>query len=62
MKARKQEEIIESAIKLFAENGFTNTSIQEIVNDCGISKGAFYNYFPSKEDYTSLSLNITLSR
>ncbi|WOV83020.1 TetR/AcrR family transcriptional regulator [Sporosarcina jeotgali] len=49
MKARKQKEIIESAIKLFAENGFTNTSIQEIVNDCGISKGAFYNYFPSKE-------------
>ncbi|MGG0644562.1 TetR/AcrR family transcriptional regulator [Sporosarcina gallistercoris] len=49
MKARKQKEIIESAIRLFAENGFTNTSIQEIVNDCGISKGAFYNYFPSKE-------------
>lgn len=49
MKARKQKDIIESAIKLFAENGFTNTSIQEIVNDCGISKGAFYNYFPSKE-------------
>lgn len=49
VKARKQKEIIESAIRLFAENGFTNTSIQEIVNDCGISKGAFYNYFPSKE-------------
>ncbi len=49
MKAQKQKEIIESAIKLFAENGFTNTSIQEIVNDCGISKGAFYNYFHSKE-------------
>lgn len=49
MKVRKQKEIIESAIKLFAENGFTNTSIQEIVNDCGISKGAFYNYFTSKE-------------
>ncbi|PLR83520.1 TetR family transcriptional regulator [Bacillus canaveralius] len=41
--------IIESAIKLFASKGFDATSIQEIANECGISKGAFYLYFKSKE-------------
>lgn len=45
----RQKQIIESAIKLFAKNGFHLTSVQDIVNDCGISKGAFYNYFTAKE-------------
>ncbi|MBS4204421.1 TetR/AcrR family transcriptional regulator [Lederbergia citrea] len=50
MKEKKRKEIIESAIKLFAENGFYNTSVQDIVTDCAMSKGAFYNYFSSKEE------------
>lgn len=49
MKEDKRQEIIESAIRLSAENGFFNTSVQGIVDDCGISKGAFYHYFSSKE-------------
>ncbi|MDY0404308.1 TetR/AcrR family transcriptional regulator [Virgibacillus sp. 179-BFC.A HS] len=50
MNGNKRQEIIETAIKLSAENGFGNTSVQDIVNHCGISKGAFYNYFSSKEE------------
>lgn len=50
MKEKKRKELIESAIKLFAKDGFTNTSVQNIVNDCGISKGAFYHHFSSKEE------------
>jgi len=49
MKEEKKVELIESAIRLFAEKGFHLTSVQDIVDDCGISKGAFYHYFPSKE-------------
>ncbi|MDY0394481.1 TetR/AcrR family transcriptional regulator [Virgibacillus halophilus] len=49
MKEEKKEEIIESAIKLSAKHGFYNTSVQGIADDCGISKGAFYHYFDSKE-------------
>lgn len=49
MKEQRRVELIESAIKLFAHKGFHFTSVQDIVDDCGISKGAFYNFFSSKE-------------
>jgi AcrR family transcriptional regulator len=45
----KEKLIIETSIKLFATKGFNATSVQEIVNECDISKGAFYLYFKSKE-------------
>lgn len=42
--------IINAALKLFGEKGFQATSLQEIIQAAGCSKGAFYHYFPSKED------------
>jgi AcrR family transcriptional regulator len=45
----KEKAIIEAAIKLYATKGFASTSIQEIVTESGISKGAFYLYFKSKD-------------
>jgi AcrR family transcriptional regulator len=46
---QKEIAIIEAAIKLYATKGFASTSIQEIVTESGISKGAFYLYFKSKD-------------
>lgn len=46
----KKEQIIETAIKLFAKNGYYPTSIQEIAQKSGISKGSFYLYFRSKDE------------
>ncbi|MDK8181457.1 TetR/AcrR family transcriptional regulator [Paenibacillus sp. UMB4589-SE434] len=45
----KEKLIIETAMKLFACKGVISTSVQEIATECGISKGAFYLYFESKE-------------
>ncbi|QNG60717.1 TetR/AcrR family transcriptional regulator [Bacillus sp. PAMC26568] len=45
----KEKRIIEAAMKLFAKKGVTSTSIQDIVNECEISKGSFYLYFKSKD-------------
>lgn len=45
----KEKIIIETAIKLFAHKGVSSTSIQEIATESGISKGAFYLYFKSKD-------------
>ncbi|TLS35063.1 TetR/AcrR family transcriptional regulator [Pseudalkalibacillus caeni] len=42
--------IIETAMKLFAKKGFHSTSIQEIADKSGISKGAVYLYFKSKDE------------
>ncbi len=56
MKA-KDRLIIEAAIKLFAKKGFSATSIQEIASESGISKGAFYLHFKSKESLLLAILN-----
>ncbi|QHT48272.1 helix-turn-helix transcriptional regulator [Bacillus sp. SB49] len=45
----KSTYIIEQSIKLFAKKGFSSTSVQEIATQCGISKGAFYLHFKSKD-------------
>jgi AcrR family transcriptional regulator len=46
----RKEQVIEKAHQLFIEKGFQDTSIQDILNDSGISKGTFYNYFSSKNE------------
>ncbi|MDQ0247726.1 AcrR family transcriptional regulator [Bacillus fengqiuensis] len=49
MNDRKQH-VIKMAHQLFIEKGFQATSIQDILDYSGISKGTFYNYFPSKNE------------
>lgn len=49
MNDRKQH-VLNMAHQLFIEKGFQNTSIQDILEDSGISKGTFYNYFSSKSE------------
>ena len=39
-----------SARKLFERNGFSATSVQSIVDDANLTKGAFYYHFVSKEE------------
>ncbi|WTY93222.1 TetR/AcrR family transcriptional regulator [Sphaerisporangium sp. NBC_01403] len=38
------------ATRLFADKGFESTSVQEIVAAAGVTKGAMYHYFDSKDD------------
>jgi len=45
-----KEKIIEKSINLFAEQGFKETTIQQIVEELGVTKGTFYYYFQSKEE------------
>lgn len=51
----KKLNIMNAAVKLFAEKGYHATSIQDIADALGIAKGAMYFYFKSKEE---LLLNI----
>lgn len=46
----KKQLIIDSAVELFSERGIEATSVQQITDHCGISKGAFYLSFKSKEE------------
>jgi len=47
--ARRQEEILEAAAQLFAEQGFAGADVQGLADRLGVGKGTIYRYFPSKE-------------
>lgn len=52
MQRRSEEtriKIIESAIKLFSNRGYNKASVDDICEEAGISKGAFYHHFESKQ-------------
>ncbi|GGE12451.1 TetR family transcriptional regulator [Marinithermofilum abyssi] len=44
-----KKKIVEQSIQLFEMKGFSETSIQDIVEALGVTKGTFYYYFDSKE-------------
>lgn len=44
------EQLVTAARKLFATKGFAATSIDDIVNAAGVTRGAMYHHFRSKED------------
>lgn len=52
MQQRSEEtrsRILESAIKLFSNRGYNMASVDDICAEAGISKGAFYHHFESKQ-------------
>ncbi|MEA1974222.1 MAG: TetR/AcrR family transcriptional regulator, partial [Bacillota bacterium] len=48
LETKKRDQIINSALKEFAENGFMKASTNIIVKNADISKGTLFNYFGSK--------------
>jgi len=51
-KTEARTKLLQTGLRLFAENGFNGTGIKRIVDEVGVPKGSFYNYFKSKEDFT----------
>lgn len=45
-----RQRLLESALQVFARNGYERATVDEIVREAGFSKGAFYVHFESKED------------
>lgn len=46
----RKAEIIETARRLFEQNGYKATQVKDIVGQIGVAQGLFYYYFKSKED------------
>jgi AcrR family transcriptional regulator len=44
------ERLLDTARTLFAEKGFEGASVQDVVTAAGVTKGAMYHYFSSKDD------------
>jgi AcrR family transcriptional regulator len=46
----RRDELLDAARDLFAERGYDATSVSGIIDRVGVSRGAFYHHFDSKED------------
>lgn len=54
----KKKHVLACGVRLFARKGYHKTSIDEIAKEAGISKGAFYLYFSSKESFVVAALTM----
>src|SRR5262249_28383201 len=45
-----RERILESARRLFNKNGFTEVSIDEVMENAGLTRGGFYRHFSDKDE------------
>ena len=49
-RARTREQLLDSAAELFAERGVNGTSVEQIAERAGFTRGAFYGNFSDKHD------------
>tara|TARA_Y100000994_G_scaffold222015_1_gene202016 strand:- start:320 stop:913 length:594 start_codon:yes stop_codon:yes gene_type:complete len=49
-KDNSKEQILEAAMKVFVKNGFSETRMEDIAENSGLSKGAIYHHYKSKKD------------
>lgn len=47
---RRQEEILDAARRCFARHGYGGATVTRLEEETGLSRGAIFNYFPSKDD------------
>ncbi|WP_440409696.1 TetR/AcrR family transcriptional regulator [Neorhizobium petrolearium] len=57
----RSNELLDCAQRLFFTRGYESTTVNDIIREAGVSKGAFYHYFPSKEALLE-TLAVRLSR
>ena len=62
IRKKKVKLISETALRLFATNGYEQTSVSMIAREADISKGLMYNYFSSKGDLLKEILGQGLQR
>lgn len=52
----RRAELIDAAWSMFMESGYEGTTVNAIIEKCGVSKGTFYHYFSSKEEILEASI------
>ncbi len=48
-RAETRQRLFNAALKLFAERGYLETTVEDITEAADVGKGTFFNYFPTKE-------------
>ena len=54
--AAKHERIVKEASRLFRERGFENVTVTEVMKAAGLTHGAFYAHFASKEELEAAAI------
>jgi TetR/AcrR family transcriptional regulator, transcriptional repressor of aconitase len=49
-RAARRQRLVDAAWRRIAENGYRETSVDNVCDEAGVSKGAFYGYFATKQD------------
>lgn len=58
----RRGEIVDTALRLFADRGYEKTTVEAIIGELGVAKGCFYHYFRSKEDLFGACAEIVSER
>lgn len=59
---RTRENLARTAMKLFSRFGVEKVTIDDICARCGVTKGAFYHHFPSKDHIVTYAVNHNMDR
>src|ERR1700724_2562140 len=60
--AETRERLFRAALRLFAEKGFAETTVEDVTNAADVGKGTFFNYFPSKDHLLIAFSDMQLSK
>src|SRR5271165_1974970 len=60
--AELRERLVRAALQLFAQKGYTETTVEDITNAADVGKGTFFNYFPSKEHILAAFGNMQIAK
>ena len=47
---KTKQHILETALRMFSEKGLENVKVEDVVAEVGVTRGAFYHYFKSREE------------
>jgi len=59
-KAKTRELILMSAQALFSQRGFDSVSVNEVMSNCSLTRGAFYAHFSSKSELYAKALKFSV--
>lgn len=57
-----RDRIVAAALRVFGERGYRRATVQDVVRESGLSVGAIYTYFKSKDDLFLASCDLTSGR
>jgi AcrR family transcriptional regulator len=62
LRQRRCEEILETAARLFAEHGYSETDTQVLADRLSVGKGTLYRYFPTKRELFLAAVDRVMQR